>query len=255
MISDPLIGNRARRAGRAVLDVLLPPRCLGCGELVTGLAGLCADCWQGLDQISQPFCDCCGLPFEFDAGSDAICGACARHRPAFDRARSVMLYTEASRDLVLNLKRGDRTDAVPSYAGWMERAGRDLLSGAHFIAPVPLHRRRLFSRRFNQSALLANAIGRLTGVSVIPNLLVRTRPTPSQGGLSRLARWRNVRGAFALRSGFADRVSGSRIVVVDDVMTTGATAESCARVLKRAGAETVDVLSLARVAGPSAGPI
>jgi ComF family protein len=250
--------RKINRTAQAALDVVLPPRCLACGEQVGAPAGLCAACWQGLDLISQPFCACCGIPFEFEdigGGEGVVCGECTRRRPDFEHARAVMLYAEASRDLVLKLKRGDRTDAAPAFAAWMARAGGALLDEADLIAPVPLHRSRLFGRRFNQSALLANALGRRTGLPVIPNLLVRVRPTPSQGGLTRLGRWRNVQGAFALRSGFEPTIEGRRVLLVDDVLTTGATAESCTRTLKRAGAEAVDVLALARVAGPSQGSI
>lgn len=235
------------RAGAAALDVLLPPRCIGCGAGVGGQGTLCPACWREIDFIAGPCCTACGLPFDYDFGDDGLCGACARRRPPYGRACAAVVYTDASRRLVLDFKRGDRTDAAPVLARWMARAGAGLLEKAEVIVPVPLHRRRLIARRYNQSALLALAIGRLAGLPVAVDLLRRVRPTRSQGGLSRAARRRNVQGAFALRLGAQDRLAGRRVLLVDDVMTTGATVEACARTLRRGGSGTVDVLALARV--------
>jgi ComF family protein len=167
----------------------------------------------------------------------------------------VLRYDDASRRLVLGLKYGDRLDGAAAFAEWMARAGADVLAGADMIVPVPLHWTRLFARRYNQAAVLALALGRLCGVAVMPDALVRVRRTPQQAGLSQKARWRNVRGAFRLRAGLADRLAGRRIVLIDDVVTTGATVEGCARALRRAGAGGVDVLSLARVVRPDQLPI
>jgi len=158
-----------------------------------------------------------------------------------------MVYDENSRGVVLALKHGDRLEGVPTLAKWMTRAGRQVLAEADVIAPVPLHRWRLLSRRYNQSALLANRIADLSGITGIPDLLVRTRATPSQGGRSRSQRHINVRGAFSIRPGYNEYIKGRNIVVVDDVMTTGATVEACARTLLRGGAHRVDILTLARV--------
>jgi ComF family protein len=168
-------------------------------------------------------------------------------RPAFDRARAVFAYDDASRGPVLSFKHADRTEAAPAFARLMTTAAADLLSDADLLVPVPLHRRRLIARRYNQSALLTNALARHSGVPAMPDLLVRTRHTPSQGGLSATGRRRNVRGAFAVRRDLADRVRDARVLLIDDVLTTGATVEACAGVLKRAGAGTVDVVTLARV--------
>ena len=174
-----------------------------------------------------------------------MCGGCAAETPAFDRARAVLRYNGVARSLVLGFKHGDRTHAAPAFADWIGRGGEALLDGADMVTPVPLHRWRLFTRRYNQSGLLAREIAAAWGLDFSPDLLRRTRPTPSQGGLNRRERFLNVRGAFKLR---AERtVEGRRVILVDDVMTTGTTANACARALKRAGAETVDVLTLARV--------
>ena len=193
------------------------------------------------------------MPFAYDPGADMHCGACASRPPAFDRVRAVMGYGDVARHLVLNFKHGDRTDGSPAYGAWRVRAGRALLVDADVIAPIPLHWRRLFSRRYNQAALLSAEIARLTGRPQCPDLLVRTRHTPSQGRLSPAQRRRNVRGAFAVDPRRAATVAGQRVLLVDDVMTTGATISACAKALRRAGASGVDALVLARVVRPSVG--
>ncbi len=232
-------------ASTALLDALLPPRCLCCGAGVDRQGGLCPGCWTGLSFIAPPFCACCGLPFEYEAQAGSLCGACLAEPPAFGRARAVLVYDDGSRPLVLSFKHGDRLHAAGAYGGWLARAGKELLADADLVAPVPLHWGRLFRRRYNQAALLAQALSRQAGVPTMPDLLVRRRATPTQGGLDRLGRHRNVKGAFALRAG--QTVAGRRVVLVDDVLTTGATLAECARVLIRAGAARVDVLTLARV--------
>ncbi len=240
------------RAWRAGLDVLLPPLCFGCGAAVEGRAALCLACWRRVRFLAPPVCETCGLPFEADPGPGAICGECARAAPPFARARAAFVYDEASRGLILSFKHGDRTDAAPAFALWLMRAGADLLPGtpspgAQLIVPVPLHWTRLFARRYNQAALLAHAVGRRAGVPVSTGVLVRRRRTPSQGKLGRSARRRNLAGAFAVPGSRRTAIAGKRILLVDDVLTTGVTAGSCARVLLAAGAAAVDVLTLARV--------
>ena len=235
-----------------VLDVLLPPQCLACGTLVEASGveapgALCADCWPRLAFIAGPHCARCGLPFEYAVGDGAVCGSCHRTPPAFERARAVLAYDDASRPLVLAFKHGDRTDTAPTLARWMARAGAALLAEADCVAPVPLHWTRLAARRFNQAALLSRALARQAGPTHLPDLLERRRRTPSQGGLGRRQRRENLRGAFRVRPRMRRRVAGARVLLVDDVLTTGATAEACARVLRRAGAASVDVLTLARV--------
>jgi ComF family protein len=194
-----------------------------------------------------PLCECCGLPFAYQVAARSRCAACIASPPAFDRARAVLVYDDASRRLVLGFKHADRLEPVPAFGRWLARAGAELTEAADLIAPVPLHRWRLFRRRYNQAALLAQALGRVAGCPVAPDLLVRRRSTPSQGGLGRAGRRRNVAGAFALRSGRDAQVRGRRILLIDDVHTTGATLGECARVLRRAGAASVDALTLARV--------
>lgn len=240
-----------RRTAEVAADLLLPRRCLGCGVQVRSDGALCAECWPTVRFLGPPLCACCGYPFEYDPGPGVLCGACIAQNPVFNRARAVFIYDAASRGPLLAFKHADRTDAAPAFARLMATAGAELLPEADIVVPVPLHRRRLIARRYNQSALLAQALARRTGLEAVPDLLVRTRPTPSQGGLSASARRRNVRGAFAIRNSMAARIAGKRVLLIDDVFTTGATAETCATTLLRAGADAVDVLTLARVVRPT----
>ncbi len=233
--------------GRQALDAVLPPRCIACGAIVGAGTALCADCWPGLDLITAPHCARCGLPFDFDMGADALCGACAATPPAYDRARAALRYNDLSARLIVGFKRADRTHLLPAFARWLQRAAGPLLEEADLIACVPLHRRRLLARRYNQSAMLASALARLAAKPVAVDLLARIRATASQGGLNRNQRFDNLRGAIAVRAHRAALVPGRRILLIDDVFTTGATVEACARVLYRAGAADVDVVTLARV--------
>ncbi|HUC62545.1 MAG TPA: ComF family protein [Alphaproteobacteria bacterium] len=242
------LGGALRRAGSGALGAVLPARCLGCGKLVDAPGALCGACWNEIDFLAPPFCACCGIPFEVDPGEDLLCGLCLKRRPAFGRARAVFRYDEESRRLILGFKHGDRLHGAPAFGQWMARAGAALLDDADWVAPVPLHWTRLFRRRYNQAALLAHAIGRARGVPVVPDLLLRRRRTPSQGGLNATERQRNMRGAFALKPTYAGAVEGKRVVLVDDVLTTGATVNACAETLIAAGAAAVDILTLARVA-------
>ena len=252
MVAVSRLAGAVGLAGRSVLNALLPPRCLACGTLVSTPGSLCPGCWQEIDFLAPPQCGICGLPFAYDPGPEVFCGACLRRRPDYDRARAVMRYDDHSRSLVLGFKHGDRTEAAPAFARWMERAGAELLGEAEMILPVPLHWRRLFTRRYNQAALLAQALGRATGLPYRPDILRRRRHTPPQGRLSPSARKRNLRGAFAVDARRRPEIKGRSLLLIDDVLTTGATLSACARVLRRAGARRVDALVLARVVRPSA---
>jgi ComF family protein len=236
-----------KRAATLALDAVLPPRCLACGETVAEQGQVCAPCWTAIDFIAGAVCDRCCLPFELPMEPEAICANCAANPPPWQRARAVMRYGEVSRRLILRFKHGDKLESVPSFGQWLARAGRELAGDAQMIAPVPLHRWRLFSRRYNQAAMLALALGRTAHVPVVPDLLARTRPTPSQAGLGAKDRASNVRGAFAVRPQHKEALVGRHILLVDDVFTTGATVGACTRALLRAGARAVDVVTLARV--------
>ena len=245
LASAPLIA----RAGR-LLDLVFPPRPLDEGgrdlEAVQQV-GLSASAWSKARFIDAPFCDGCGLPFEFDPGAGALCAACQARRPAFDRARAACLYDEHSRDLILKLKHADRTDLAPLFARWLARAIGDIAPEIDAVTPVPLHPSRLLRRRYNQAAEVARPLSRLTGVPYLPDAIARVRPTLTQGGRSRQGRRRNVAGVFVTPERLRAKVAGKRILLVDDVLTTGATAEGCARALKAAGATGVDVAVIARV--------
>jgi ComF family protein len=247
------MGRAMRGVLSSVLGVLLPPRCLTCGEIVAGPDALCAACWGKVDFIAPPFCACCGFPFDFapgEAGEAALCGACLAEPRDFDRARSVFRYAPDSRDMILAFKHRDRTDAAPAFAAWMARAGGQLIETADIVAPVPLHYWRFVRRRYNQSAMLAQLLARQADKSALLDLLLRVRATPSQQGLSAQARKRNVAGAFRLNPRHKAQLQDKAVLLIDDVHTTGATLSACCAVLKRQGARSVDVLTLARVVRP-----
>ena len=239
------------RTGRMVLDAILPPLCLGCNEIVTEPGSLCAACWQDFAFIAAPHCARCGIPFVEDHGAETHCADCLKRPPRFRRARATLVYDDKSRRLVLPFKHGDRTDMGRAYGRWMAQAGAELLAEAELVAPVPLHWRRLFTRRYNQALLLAKSLSRESGVALAPDLLRRQRWTGSQAGLKAKERRRNVRQAFGIHPRWAERLKGKSVLVVDDVLTTGATVEACAAALQRAGARHVDVLTLARVVRPA----
>ncbi|WP_281299711.1 MULTISPECIES: ComF family protein [unclassified Iodidimonas] len=250
------MGGRLAAMGamlRRGIDLILPPRCYGCGALVDRQGALCAACWGGLRFITDPRCHRCGYPFEYAMAGNPLCGACLAGLPLYDRGLSALVYDDASRSLILAYKRADRTELAAPLALLMARAGGGLLADADLLLPVPLHHSRLFSRRFNQSALLARALSRQSGIPHDPTLLVRVKRTKSMGGLNRSERMKNVRKAFALGGSARSRaaLSGRRVILVDDVYTTGATVNACARVLRKAGVAHISVLTVARVLSPA----
>jgi ComF family protein len=237
---------------KTTLDLLFPPLCLGCRE-PSASGGFCAACWSAIRFLDGPLCACCGIPFEVPL-ENALCAGCLGRPPAFDTARAILSYDDKSRAPILALKHADRLDLVPGFALWLERTGRGLIASSDLIVPVPLHRGRLWRRRYNQAAELARALARRTGLELDTRALIRSRATPSQGIMvSAKARRRNMLGAFKVPEGL--RVAGRNILLVDDVVTTGATAEAAARALKRAGAARVQVLALARVVRAAEMPI
>lgn len=236
-----------RGGGAALLDFVLPPRCLSCGIQTGSHGALCTDCWRSVRFIAQPQCAQCGYPFELDFGSGARCGACLSTAPYFDRARAAVAYDDRIAKMLIAFKHGDRTDMAPGLSRWMARVGSDLLADADVVLPVPLHRRRLLSRRYNQSVMLAKSLAEGAGKPMLSDILIRKRHTPTQGHLSPAARRRNVEGAFRTNPDRLPEIVGCRLLLIDDVLTTGATVNAAARRLKRDGAAAVDVLTFARV--------
>jgi len=247
------------RAPGILLDALLPPECLVCEAEVAEQGTLCAACFRGLTFIADPLCARCGVPFAHDGqaerGADGalLCPRCSASPPAFAAARAALRYDDAARRLILPLKHADRTELALPLARQMARAGAALLNHAEIIVPVPAHWRRLLTRRYNQAALLAQALAALARLPCIPDALRRVRATPPLGERSAAERAVAVEGAFRLRARTASRIVGHSILLVDDVMTSGATAEACARVLRDAGAHRVLVLAAARVPDPRLG--
>jgi ComF family protein len=244
-----------RGAFRFALDTALPPLCAACRMPLGDGAGLCAECWAKLHFIEPPYCARLGIPFTYDPGPGLLSMEAIANPPAYDRARAAVRYDDIARELVHRLKYGDRLDLAPMMGGWMARAGRELTAGADALMPVPLHWRRLWARRFNQSAALAHAVSSLSGVPVLLDTLKRVRATPQQVGLDKSERAANVQGAFRVAPDKKAEVAGRRLILVDDVLTSGATVDTCARALLRAGAAQVDVLVFARVVPGSRAPI
>jgi ComF family protein len=240
---------------RRALDVALPPLCPSCREPLGEGLGLCPACWAKLSLIEPPFCPRLGIPFAYDPGPGVLSMEAIADPPAYQRARAAVRYDDVARALIHAYKYGDRLDLAPLIGGWMARAGRELLAEADALIPVPLHWRRLWARRFNQSATLARVIAETMDVPVIDDALQRVRPTAQQVGLSKSARAENVQGAFRVSADGKARVTGRRLILIDDVLTSGATSDTCARALLRAGAKQVDVLVFARVVGGSRTPI
>ncbi len=238
----------AHSALHAALDVLFPPGCIACRRSVERGAGLCAACWRGMRFIERPFCERSGVPFAQDLGPGLLSPGAIAHPPVYGRARAVAHYDDGpARRLIHALKYGDRLDLGRPMGAWMARAGAELLAEADVVVPVPLHRARLWRRQFNQAAVLAREVSRASGVPWDPMALRRVKPTASQVGMTRPQRMDNVQGAFAVAPDRAGAVAGRRVLLVDDVLTTGSTLNAAARALERAGAAGVDVLVFARV--------
>lgn len=227
-----------------LLNLILPPLCLSCRVPVAAAHAVCVECWNGLQFIEEPRCMRCGLPFEIDYGADTVCAGCLADEPQFEFARTALVYNDMSKNLILALKHGDQWHGVPAFSAWLERAVRDV-GTVDYIVPVPLHFWRRMKRKYNQAALLAKGLAKRTGQQVVPDLLQRRRATTSQGSLRRKGRFRNVEGAFRLNP--KSNITGKSVLLVDDVMTTGATIKECTKVLLRAGASSVKVVTLARV--------
>ncbi|MFO1243541.1 MAG: ComF family protein [Rickettsiales bacterium] len=239
-----MLAERIKAPIHMLLDIIYPPRCVACRQEVSAAHSLCTSCFSSIRMISDPSCACCGEPFDFAVEKGALCGRCLSDEMPYDRACSVMIYDDASRRMITRFKYSDRTHLAVILSQLMSVRGHELLSTCDVIAPVPLHWRRHLARRYNQSYLLARLLAQKSGKPVMKGLMRRVRHTSQQTGLSRSERERNVRGAFKVSPRAA--VKDKSILLVDDVLTTGATIESCARALKKAGAGKVLVLTAAR---------
>src|SRR5216683_717205 len=241
-----------RLVTRLGLDLALPRLCPSCRDLVTD-DGLCPTCWGKLAFIAPPYCPRLGIPFVYDPGPGILSMQAIADPQAYNRARAAVRFEDVSRKLVHAFKYGDRLDLAPLMGRWMAHAGRELLEEADALVPVPLHWRRMWARRFNQSAALAKIVSQASGVAVVGDALKRVKPTLQQVGLTASERALNVQGAFAVAD--RSRVAGGRLILIDDVLTSGATIDACARALNRAGAAAVDVLVFARVVDTGRSPI
>lgn len=240
-------GLAARSVAAAVTDIVTPPICLACHSPLAAHQSLCAPCWRRIDFIRAPLCDRLGLPLPYDAGTGAISAQAAADPPPYGRARAVARYDGVMRALIHDLKFHDRHDAVGLFGRWLAEAGAELLADADVLVPVPLHPLKLLRRRFNQSAVLALEVARRKTLIAAPLALERRRHTRSQLGLSRPQRVSNVHGAFVVPAARRNEIAGRRVVLVDDVITTGATISAATAALQAAGAARVDVLALAIV--------
>lgn len=234
---------------QAALHLIYPPQCLSCGERVTSDFGLCGPCWRETPFLSGLVCDLCGVPLPgLDDGRPVHCDDCLTMGRPWSRGRAAMLYKDNARHMVLALKHGDRIDLARPVAQWMHKAAQPMLQPGMVVAPVPLHWLRLIKRRFNQSALLSAGVARLAGFDHCPDLLVRARFTGSQDGRDKDGRFANLADAFAVHRRRGHRVVGRHVLLVDDVMTSGATLAGCAEACVAAGAIGVSILTMARVA-------
>ncbi|MEL6291830.1 MAG: ComF family protein [Pseudomonadota bacterium] len=244
----PLV-DRLRNAWIFFLDLIVPPTCLGCQAPLATPDSVCPACWRSINFIRQPLCDRLGKPLGFAPTGETVSAEALRNPPDFDRARAAAEHQGTARQLVLALKYHDRHETRRLLGRWMELAGRELIADCDLIIPVPLHRLRFLQRRFNQSALLANEIARHSEKSVRYGALIRRKRTRQQTRLTLRQRQDNLRGAFAVPERYRRMIHGQRILLIDDVLTSGATVNACARVLRRAGATSVDVLTVTRRTG------
>lgn len=242
-------GNKLVKWG---LNLILPPRCPISGDIVDSVGAISPRAWRDLTFISDPKCKCCCIPFAVDVATgienipDYLCADCMANPKPFDRTISLLQYDDASKKLVLAFKHGDALHLHTSITPLLANAGQEILSPDSILVPVPLHWRRLVKRRYNQSAVLCASLSKHLGLTYYPDALTRTRHTPPQGHRSARERHKNVAGAFDIKPSTAQQISGKTIILVDDVYTTGATLEECAKVLKAAGAKAVNILTVAR---------
>ena len=248
LLDNHRVSPRPVALAKALLEAVLPARCLACGCIIEEQGALCTGCWSDVRFIAGSVCRHCGLPLGETGAVEPLCDRCCDEPPLYETARAPLRYEATGRRLILGFKHGDRIEGTTTFAGWMAGAGKAMLRGEPLLIPVPLHRWRLLARGYNQSALLARELARHSGARFAPDLLLRTRHTASQQGLDARQRRENITAAaFALRAGAEEAIREHAVILVDDVLTTGATVQACAAILLRAGARRVDILTLARV--------
>lgn len=235
-----------RKKVEKALNLIYSPLCILCKEQTYYPRNLCGDCWSKIEWITKPHCKICSLPFEYEVDDSVICGACLSKKPSFDKMRSVFLYNDISARLISSFKYNDKTYPHNTYSNWMHRAGVDLWNEVDYISFVPLSFRRILSRKYNQSAILAKDLSKIAKKEIIYNLMYRTKYVAPQASLNKKDRLKNVKGVFAMNKKYSKKIKGKTIIIIDDVTTTGATLNECAKILKKNGADKVFVLTMAK---------
>lgn len=239
-----------QKIGQKILNFILPPQCINCSTPVFQQGGLCATCWEKIAFISNPLCFVCGFPFNVQIENENICGPCARKKSLFTKARAAIYYNDASKPMILRFKHSDALHIAPLFVEWLYQAGQELFHQTDYLVPIPLHWSRLVYRGYNQAALLSQKLSKKTKIAHLPDLLERNRKTPPQGNLTAKEREKNVLNAFNLNKKYQNLIRDKHILLIDDVLTSGATVRACTKILKKSGAKQVNILTLARVIKP-----
>jgi ComF family protein len=229
-----------------LLDIIYPPRCISCGDNVHENGSICAKCWSDINFITNPQCNICGFPFDFEVSADALCSGCIKTKPSFSKARAVFIYDDASYNMIKSLKYHDKTENCAAYARWMSRVGSEMINDTDIIIPVPIHFSKLILRKYNQAALLAHGLAKTSNKKILSNAIIRKKNTKSQAEFSYKERFNNIKGAFKINSEYLDALKNKNRLLIDDVITTGATVEECTKMLLRAKVAKVEVLTLAK---------
>ncbi|MFN7038365.1 MAG: ComF family protein [Alphaproteobacteria bacterium] len=226
------------------IDLIFPPKCLNCDCIIESIGGFCEKCWLKIDFISKPSCYICSYPFEYNIGEHALCASCIKEKPYYEKAVSIFKYNDNSKKIIHGLKFLDKTYFAPYLGNLMHKALHPL--DQDIIAPIPIHKFRLLKRFYNQSLLLAQAVSNISGVTLVPDLLLKVKNTIPQSGLTKKQRQKNIKNAYILNPKYKDKIVGKKILLVDDVITTGSTANLCAKILVKAEVKKVELVTLAK---------
>lgn len=227
--------------------VLFPPKCIKCNKIIDSYGNLCSNCWSSIEFITDPMCKICGVPFEFDMDIDLICGQCAGTKQFFDHAISIFKYDENSKNLIYKFKYNDKTYLSKYFAKWIYKNIHTSINDYQYIVPVPLHRKRMRKRFYNQSSLIASYLAKLSKKTFLPNLLIKNRYDVPQTSLTKKQRLKNVKSSFAINPKLQSKIEGTKILLIDDVYTTGSTLNECSKILKKNGCNQITAVTLARV--------